>query len=523
MAFLDDLVRRHAAVCARDGTLPCQYFLSVLEWGGALFAEDRLTQAEALCERSLEQGAVAFPALYPRLVLLHAAILCARGNVEAADEELQALHARRDLVSDWKVHPEIVLALGRTSLHCGRVLSFKRLLFDSLRSFFPGLDERRAIVDLLCRAYPRGRWLSGDPSPGDKAVLAAHRAFLLADRWAGPARRGLAKAFLGTIYVLRYALPRRRRRNDRVAVGMGREVLVTRAMGGVGDLLMMTPGLRALRERNGEPVNLAVPRRYFGLFAGNDDVRLLDIHGELDHSQYAYWHNLTECPAARVESRTAPLVGRNRIELFALSLGIRGRRLRRMDRRPRYSLTDGDHERQRRFFESHGLAGRQVIAVQLRSDEPYRDYPHMDALVRDLARERAVIAFAERRPPGFDGGAAVVVEGCPLREAFAIAAGCAAIVAPDSAFVHLAAALAIPCVAIYGPTDGRVRTAAYPLCRTVDARRALPCVPCWRNDDIPCRLTGMRASVCLGVVDTAAVRALLDELLGNRTAHARSC
>lgn len=522
IAFLDSLVHQHATGCERDHSFPRDYFLCALEWCDALFGEARLSEAQALCERALDHGAVSFPALYPRFVLLHAAIRCAQGDVGEADAELQHLYARRDLISDWNVQPEIVLALGRTALLSGRYLGFQRLLFDGLRSFYPSLDERRAILHLLRRAYPRGRWLLRGPSPGDKTWLAAHWAFFLAHRSAGPARRALGRAFLGAVYATRYAL-QRGARNAGVPGGVGREVLVTRAMGGVGDLLMMTPGLRALREKNGEPVNLAMPRRYFPVFAGNDDVRLLDIRDELEHLGYARWYNLTECPAARVESLTAPRVRRNRIEVFAHALGIRGRRLRRMDRRPRYVVTDAERERQRLFFERSGLAGQRVIAVQLRSDETYRDYLHMDALVRELASEWPVIAFAERRPAGFDGGGAVVVEGLPLREAFAIAAGCVAVVAPDSAFVHLAAALATPCVALFGPTDGRVRTADYPLARSLDAHRSLRCIPCWRNDDTPCHLTGMRASVCMGAVETASVRAALRGLIDGRTVPVISC
>ena len=68
-------------------------------------------------------------------------------------------------------------------------------------------------------------------------------------------------------------------------------------------------------------------------------------------------------------------------------------------------------------------------------------------------------------------------------------------VAPDSSFIHLAAALRRPAVGLFGPTDGAVRTSDYPDVRFLDVRRDLRCVPCWRNEEIPCALTGMRASV----------------------------
>ncbi|HET8645454.1 MAG TPA: glycosyltransferase family 9 protein, partial [Vicinamibacteria bacterium] len=169
----------------------------------------------------------------------------------------------------------------------------------------------------------------------------------------------------------------------------------------------------------------------------------------------------------------------------------------------------------------HQLGGRAVVGVQVKADESYRDYPHMGALVRALAREQPVLVFAEGAAPGFDVPGVVKVEGRPLREAFALAAGCAVLVSPDSAFLHLAAALAIPAVALFGPTSGRVRTADYPRARALDTRATLRCVPCWRNEDIPCALTGLKASVCLGEIAAMEVVRAVREALSAAAAGGR--
>ena len=66
-------------------------------------------------------------------------------------------------------------------------------------------------------------------------------------------------------------------------------------------------------------------------------------------------------------------------------------------------------------------------------------------------------------------------------------------------------------VGLFGPTDGRVRGHDYPRARTLDARRTLACVPCWRNEATACALTGMRPSACLGEIAPAdVVRAVRD-------------
>jgi len=225
--------------------------------------------------------------------------------------------------------------------------------------------------------------------------------------------------------------------------------------------------------------------------------------------------NLTDCPAARTESLTAPRVRRNRIEIFARALGVPRKALRRMDRRPRYFPAAAELAARDRFFAVHGIAGRSVVGVQLRSDESYRDYPHMPSLVEALSREHAVLVFDDRPIAGLHFPNTVKVEGRTFREAAALVSGCRAVVAPDSAFVHLAGALGLPCVALFGPTDGAVRTGDYPGCRFVDVRNSLPCVPCWRNEVIPCALTGMRGSPCMEQLSTQRVVAVVEALLAS--------
>jgi len=46
-----------------------------------------------------------------------------------------------------------------------------------------------------------------------------------------------------------------------------RNILVTRAMGGIGDLLMLTPALHLLKQKYpAEEIHLAVPRQYSRYF-----------------------------------------------------------------------------------------------------------------------------------------------------------------------------------------------------------------------------------------------------------------
>jgi ADP-heptose:LPS heptosyltransferase len=108
--------------------------------------------------------------------------------------------------------------------------------------------------------------------------------------------------------------------------------------------------------------------------------------------------------------------------------------------------------------------------------------------------------FGRVLPDGAKHPDVIEVQDLALRRSFALASGCDVLVTPDSAFFHLAGALDLPCVGLFGPTDGRVRGQDYPRARILDARRTLPCIPCWRNETTPCALTGLRPSACLGEI-----------------------
>jgi ADP-heptose:LPS heptosyltransferase len=292
-------------------------------------------------------------------------------------------------------------------------------------------------------------------------------------------------------------------------------MLVTRAMGGIGDLLMMTPGFHELKKKYpNDKIYLAIPKRFFPVFEGNPDVSLLDIENDhLDAAGYRRWFNFSDCPASKVESRSAPKVTKGRIEIFASSLGLDRVTVHLMEKRPRYFILTDERLFQTNFWKRHELNGKRVIGIQLRSDEVYRDYPHMSDLIARIAQDYHVLVFDAEKILGFQDKNITKVDSLPMRWAFALASACDAIIAPDSAFVHLAAAFDIPCVALYGPIDGHVRTKHYPKCKPLDARMKLGCMPCWRNEDIPCKLTNMRASVCMVDISIKEITQALTEIL----------
>lgn len=200
-----------------------------------------------------------------------------------------------------------------------------------------------------------------------------------------------------------------------------------------------------------------------------------------------------------------PNVRRDRVQIFAAAMGIGRHQLERGGSDPRYEIAAHEAAFARDYVAAINRLCRPVIGIQLHSAESYRDFPHNHELAAELARDCCVLLFDNLPIKGFDGPNMHKVV-LPLRQSFAVAAQCDALIAPDSSFVHLGAALRKPVVAIFGPIDGAVRCRRFPTVSLVTpAAEAFQCSPCWRNEYSPCRLTGQRESACLRSIDPRVV------------------
>ena len=543
--FIDDTIRLFITSSRHANVYPRELFESLLRWSDELARLSLLQEALQNLDEAIRMGANKYPALYSRTLLQKAGILSTLGKSQQAQFLLSSFVNRPYIIPDRNLVPEMILNLGRELLLTGDPDYYKKLLFGGLRYFYMNVDHRRSFVEQLRNIYRHSYkvLLDRHVSPSDKVLFSMHWLyFRIKDiQFARVTRLSnvLKISVLGYVYCTNYLRRRslapahllhvpeepypviHRPGNGssvRKVARKKRGLLVTRAMGGIGDLLMMTPGFHALKKsRPDDEIQLAIPSRYFPIFEGNTDVTLIDIdHDNVDCDTYKKWFNLTDCPAARLESRSAPKVTRTRIDIFAQALGLNLLERWRMDKKPRYVISASEKQFQRQFWKDHGLEGMTVVGVQIQSDEVYRDYPFMEMLVHAVSRGRHVLAFDGETINGYEGQNITKVVGMPMRHAFALVSGCSAIVAPDSSFVHLAAALDVPCVGLFGPIDGKVRTKHYPKCKFLDVRHKIGCLPCWRNEQIPCKLTNMRTSICMADISIPEIQEALNEVLTRR-------
>lgn len=523
-----------------------EWFHGLEQLAGAFTDAQCLLEGRAAIDLALSTGVERFPRIAQALAV-HGAWLDAMvgRRDEAAAAALRLVRTpyllpnRRDLP---RLYQKLMFVLSASHL----LAEYRQVLWKGATSLYARGALRDSFVEQIVKTY-RGAWravLRGEARVSHRLLFLVGNLACLADRvpllktlMLPHALRHLQTA--GTWVLDRFAFlrqspfvdPRRRQRSlaplwhrlrlrlQRALSLQGwrapRRVLVTRAMGGLGDLLMMTPGLRAMRRRwPGVEIDFAVPKGFHTLFDGFEGVRLLDINGEtIDLSGYQRWVNLTDCPAGRREAQQFPNVRDNRIEIFARAMGIGKLRLKRLGGfQPAYQVREDEAAWARETLATLNPRGLPVIGVQPFAADTYRNWPHMPALVQRLAERALVLVFHHEATEGFDGPNIVKVVQ-PLRRSVALLAQCERLVVLDSSFLHFAAALGLPAVAVFGAISGRVRTKSYPTVRLVAPdKREFPCYPCWRHEHKPCHLTQGRESICLRSIGVDEVVDAFDQL-----------
>jgi ADP-heptose:LPS heptosyltransferase len=541
--FLFELLENFRLCCERQEIFPREYFESAVQTAEILIDINDFQKSYQLLNYILTKGISNFPRLRIDVINKLALILSRQGDVERSGEFLKQLICHPYFIPDRNQVPEIFDGFSKTVLKQGNLKLYKSLLFTGLKYFYTNNDSRRRLYDQIIRTYKNifKLILSKEVTGFNKITVLIHWCYYKIPKFRkiklGVINKFFDKLLLAVFYILNYIIRKKPvnlyhnfHQNDlRLAASdplnpthqqdpknYSRKILITRAMGGIGDLLMMTPGLNALKTKlPKQEIFLAIPRRYFPIFENNHDITLIDIEEDFFiHPAFDKWYNFSDCPAARIESRTAPKVKKNRIEIFARELGIGKIKFTFMQKLPQIFLNEFERNFANEFWIRRDLSDKKVVGLQLHSDESYRDYSHMNSLVKNLSGSYTILLFDKEPIAGYDFENVIKVHSLSLRKIFALVEKCNLIVAPDSSFVHIAAAFSIPTIALFGPIDGKIRTQNYPNCKYLDVSEELKCLPCWRNENIPCQLTGLRNSTCMDSISVNKIVKEVNKMIG---------
>ncbi len=237
--------------------------------------------------------------------------------------------------------------------------------------------------------------------------------------------------------------------------------------GGYGDLLFLTPIIAELASR-GIAVTICTHPRFYGILEGQPCTVAQYPPTEesaLTYDRVVWIENAVE------ESTDDTHI----CDLFAARVGIE-----LSDKQCRYIVDDDERMWADGRFPKDG---RPRVGIQAKASADCRSYP--DQLIQGvgsmlLQKGCEVVLFgAPGSMKAHPMYLCLPAHGLDIRQSAAVLASCDACVAPDSAICHLAGALGIPTVALYGPFPAKARTRYAPSIFALSGQA--PCAPCFHH------------------------------------------
>jgi len=238
---------------------------------------------------------------------------------------------------------------------------------------------------------------------------------------------------------------------------------------------------------------------------GNDDVAVVAepgmLTGPVTDVENALWD---------YEREHLPDVRMSRPAMFLQALGLSGMAPMRVCLHPRAVDFAEDAK------VAAGMTRLPWVFVQTEASEPYKECPPevgaglIEAL---LAAGYLVLTISRVSAATVAGAGHTDIQVGSPQQALALFNLCEAGIGYDSFYLHAAAALEKPFVAILGPTTCVGRVVDYPLARalSIDCDSA-----CFRNSEQPCKRLGA-VSYCLAATQSEPVLRTLEEVLRCQT------
>ena len=260
-------------------------------------------------------------------------------------------------------------------------------------------------------------------------------------------------------------------------------ILISRQTGGIGDILCLTPTIRAIKEKYHSSVIVCTTLGYsnsalFDILNHNPWIDKVISVNELSDYKFKKFYNFGTGKELEIEAKT----GANRIDIFAELANIK-----LVDKQTIYVITNKEKTWAKAWIkEKISSEKRRLIGIQVRTTSNKRDWGEEKALllafqIVNTWKDTSVLLFYEglisERPKDYPNIHCIV--GFPLYTVASLMNECECFVAPDSGLLHLAGALKTKIVGIFGSIDPKSRISYYQNAKSVSLY--YPCSPCWEN------------------------------------------
>ena len=255
------------------------------------------------------------------------------------------------------------------------------------------------------------------------------------------------------------------KRVDEIRSGQPLNIAITRKQGGIGDVLMTLPTVKAITKKYSATVTYGTDLDYMDgslgeVLKGIPYIKNIIPFRSINEDNYHVVLDLT-CPCVAHEKQGAIPI--HRIDLFARYAGIFLE-----DKTIDYIVTPEERCWAKEFIQSRYLDRTPLVFVQPCSSSLHRDCPApvVKKVIEGLLIKGLKILFTRS---GYDStktdwnyAGGFPLKDYTIRQVAALMEQCQLVICPDSVMLHLASALHLPTLTLFGPTDPRARINYHP-------------------------------------------------------------
>lgn len=263
-------------------------------------------------------------------------------------------------------------------------------------------------------------------------------------------------------------------------------ICVQRRQGGVGDVLMTTPTVKAIAKKYGVKVTYATDLEYLDgalpkVLQHNPYIEKVVTWRGLAPEDYDAVVELT-CPCIAHEKPGAPPI--NRIDLFARHAAFP---LPLADPSIDYYVSEAEKEWAKDYLVGANLDHYKLILLQPASSAIRRDPPldkvkaAMAGIVSARRDVRVLVTthYTDNYRTDWRFAEFHELSDFDVRKIAALMQCCSLTICPDSAILHLASALHLKTLTLFGPTDPRARVNYHPEAVAIWPARQFKWSPTW--------------------------------------------
>lgn len=295
----------------------------------------------------------------------------------------------------------------------------------------------------------------------------------------------------------------------------GRKILIVRP-GGFGDLLFLTPSVAEIKKRwPACEIHVAALSRYHPILKTSQVDAIIHYPVEIElaskYDAIVFLENVIEGNEEAHKIHAVDLVAKN-IGIGPLE-----------DKMMRYAFTKDEIE----WAEArYPRATARRVGIQISASSHSRTYPRdMTVKVTNMLAAKGIEVYLIGHPGEVSAPTPppirnLTIEGISFRQSVAAMATCDLVVGPDSVMIHIAGAIGMPAIGLYGAFPWKLRTAYAPSVFALQGNRGCEFAPCFYHGSRisphfptngPCFKTG-KCEVMASIEPERVVTAINSEL-----------